>query len=276
MAKSRFLIISAVLAVLNACSPSFKPFKFIHMSDTQIGFIDTSEGYSHSDSLFRAAAAQANAENPDLFFITGDLVDNTSDPLQNAVFEAGVATLDAPVWLVPGNHDYNKTWTEDIRDSYVALRGYERFSFVHKRCAFIGIDSNCVMEDAPEAEAAQKEWLIKELAKARKCRHTFIFLHCPIFRNSVDEPHDYSNFPVEKRREYLSLFKEHGVTAIFAGHTHADYHFTFEGIDHVIANPVANALGHGSPGFNVITVKEDGIEVKSVQTQGFDPDKCRF
>ena len=81
---------------------------------------------------------------------------------------------------------------------------------------------------------------------------------------------------MEKRREYLSLFKEHGVTAIFAGHTHADYHFTFEGIDHVIANPVANALGHGSPGFNVITVKEDGIEVKSVQTQGFDPDKCRF
>ena len=162
MAKSRLLIISAVLAVLNACSPSFKPFKFIHMSDTQIGFID--EGYSHSDSLVRAAAAQANAENPDLFFITGDLVDNTSDPLQNAVFEAGVATLDAPVWLVPGNHDYNKTWTEDIRDSYVALRGYERFSFVHERCAFIGIDSNCVMEDAPEAEAAQKEWLIKELA----------------------------------------------------------------------------------------------------------------
>ena len=276
MAKSRFLIVTAVLTILNACSPSSKPFKFIHMSDTQIGFVDQSEGYSHSDSLFRAAAAQANAEKPDLVFITGDLVDNTSDSLQNAVFEAGMACLEAPVWLVPGNHDYNKVWTQEIRDSYVALRGYDRFSFKHKKRAFIGIDSNCVMEDAPEAEAAQKEWLVSELKKARKCKQVFIFLHCPIFRNNIDEPHDYSNFPTEKRREYISLFKEYGVTAVFAGHTHAEYDFEYDGIRFVIANPVANALGHGYPGFNVVEVSDEGIVVKSLKTKGFDLEKCRF
>ena len=249
-----------------ACSPSFKPFKFAHLSDTQTGFMDGSDGYAHSDSLFRAAVARVNSEALDLVVITGDLVDNTSDAVQEEIFKTDMGLIDAPVWLVPGNHDYNKAWTPEIRDRYVALRGYDRFSFKHKGCAFIGFDTNCIMEDAPEAEAAQKQWLEAELRKARRCRHVFIFIHCPVFRNSVDEPHDYSNFPVSKRSEYLSLFKEYGVTAVFAGHTHAEYDFEYDGIRFVIANPVANALGHGHPGFNVIDVDKDGIDVRKYGT----------
>lgn len=264
-AFKRLLFISLVALACHACT-SFKPFKFAHLTDTQIGFMDNSDGFVHSDSLFKAAASGVNAEKPDLVFITGDLVDNTADSLQNALFEVGMKRFEAPVWLVPGNHDYNKAWTPEIRDRYVTRYGYERFSFIHKKCAFIGIDSNCIMEDAPEEEAKQMEWLKSELAAARKCRHIFIFFHCPIFRKTVDEPHDYSNFPVEKRNEYISLFKEHGVTAVFTGHTHEDFDFEYEGIRFVIGNPVCNPLGHGHPGYNMIDVTKDGIEVRPTKT----------
>ena len=262
----RFLIIVAAAIYCCACSPSSKPFKFVHLTDTQIGFMDGSEGYAHSDSLFKSAVARVNSETPDLVFITGDLVDNTSDAVQEEIFKTDMGLIEVPVWLVPGNHDYNKAWTPEIRDRYVALRGYDRFSFKHKGCAFIGFDTNCIMEDAPEAEAVQKEWLASQLKKARRCRHVFLFIHCPVFRDSVDEPHDYSNFPVAKRSEYLSLFKEYGVTAVFAGHTHADYDFEYDGIRFIIGNPVANALGHGHPGFNVIDVNKDVIDVRKYGT----------
>lgn len=261
--KSIIRIIIALVA-LSCCScNSFKPFKFAHLTDTQIGFMDDSEDYTHSDSLFKAAASGVNDENPDLVFITGDLVDNTSDSLQNTLFDEGVGRIVSPVWLVPGNHDYNKAWTPDIRDRYVSRYGYERFSFIHKKCAFIGMDTNCIMEDAPEEEAKQMEWLKSELAAARRCRHIFIFIHCPVFRKSIDEPHDYSNFPVEKRDEYISLFKGSGVTAVFAGHTHSDYDFEYDGIRFVIGNPVSNPLGHGHSGYNMVDVTRDGIEVRS-------------
>ena len=265
----RFLAAILAVSVCCSCTSSFKPFKFVHLTDTQIGFMDGSEGYVHSDSLFKSVAACTNAEKPDLVFITGDLVDDTSDPRQNAIFEEDKDLIEAPVWLVPGNHDYDKQWTPEIRDRYVSLRGYERFSFKHDKCSFIGFDTNCIMEDAAEEEAAQKEWLKKELRKARKCRHIFLFIHCPIFRESIDEPKDYSNFPVSKRAEYISLFKEYGVTAVFAGHTHADYDFDYEGIRFVIGNPVSNPLGHGQPGYNVVKVDEDGITVSRSGTPGF-------
>ena len=272
----RFSVLLAAVVLCCACTSSFKPFKFAHLSDTQIGFMDRSEGYVHTDSLFEAVAVCVNAEKADLVFITGDLLDNSADSLQNAIFEAGIARFEAPVWLTPGNHDYDKAWTEEIRDRYVALRGYERFSFKHNKCAFIGIDSNCIMEDAPEEEAVQKEWLTKELSKAKKCKYVFVFLHSPIFRKSIDEPHDYSNFPEAKREEYISLFKEYGVDAVFMGHTHADYDFEYEGIRFVIANPVCNSLGHGYPGYNIIDVGKDGFDVRSYRTPGFDLEKCRF
>ena len=264
------------IALLSSCSGKFTPFTFVHCTDTQIGFIDQTEGYAHSDSLLKAAFTAVNALKPMAVFVTGDLVDNIADPLQNAVFERDMALLEAPYYLVPGNHDYNKQWTKEIRDNYVALRGYERFSFQQNGCAFIGIDTNCIKEGATEAEAEQLAWLEGELKKARKAKYTFLFLHCPIFKKDISEGEDYENFPMGSRQKYITLLKEYGVDAVLAGHTHKDYDTVFEGIRLVAANPICNALGHGQPGFNVVKVGAEGFEIEFVPTPGIDPEKCRF
>ena len=277
MFRLRILAISALTAMMFAsCSGKFTPFTFVHCTDTQIGFGDKSEGFVHSDSLLTAAVDAINSLKPEFTVVTGDLVNDVDDPLQDELFRKGIARLDIPYYLLPGNHDYRNDWTEKIKNDYVALRGYDRFSFTKNGCAFIGIDSNRIKAKATEAENEQWAWLERELKKAKKAKYTFLFLHCPIFKKDIDEPEDYENFPMESRRKYIDLLKEYGVDAVLAGHTHKDYDTVFEGIRLVAANPVCNGIGHGQPGFNTVSLTKDGFEIEFHPTPGFDPAKCRL
>lgn len=176
-------------------SCSQRTFSFVQMSDPQIGFRDKSPGYVHTDSLFAEAVRKVNtseyhgyiskncAPGADFVIITGDLVNDQRDALQDSIYRANRAKIKVPVYEIPGNHDI-RPWTLENHSNYLALRGYDRFSFKHKGCAFIGIDSNCIVdsseedrggdvkispsdkEAAAQAEAEQLEWLKEELRKA--------------------------------------------------------------------------------------------------------------
>ena len=256
--KIRIVVLALLVAV--SCA-RFEPFTFVQMSDTQIGFWDDSPAWCHSDSLMKAAVDAANALNPACVIITGDLVDNPAEPLQDSIFTTRLKEIEAPVYTIPGNHDYHAA-SEQERLDYIALRGSDRFSFKDKGCAFIGINSNIIKEGSEELEAEQWTWLGKALAAARGCRYTFVFLHHPIVREALDEEEDYFNFPVGKRRKYIDLFKQYGVDIVFSGHCHQEYEAEGEGMSFITAGPVCNPLGHGYPGFNVVKVGRDGVEVK--------------
>lgn len=257
---SLFLIL---IAALTGCSPRvYSDFCFVQMSDPQIGFRDKSQGFVHSDSLFDLAVKEVNLLKPACVIITGDLINDQRDMLQDSIYRANRAKIEAPVYEVPGNHDI-RPWTIDNHSNYLNLRGYERFSFRLNGCAFIGIDSNCILEEKdPNAKIAEEEqlkWLEKELKKASKCRYTFVFLHCPIILDNLDEEHGYFNFSKEKRMQYISLFKKWGVDVVFAGHTHMDYDTRAEGIRFVVAGPVGNPLGRGYSGYEIINVTKNGF-----------------
>ena len=245
-----------------AASSCRKPeeFLFVHMSDPQIGFRDHSPRFIQSDSLMQCAVAAANSLRPEAVIVTGDLVDNPADTLQNAIFVRNMAGLTAPAWYIPGNHDI-RGYTKENHDAYVALRGYDRFSFQIKDCAFIGFDTNCIKDNVEAAEEAQWNWLKEQLLAARNARYVFLFIHCPVVRESFDEPEDYFNFARAKRRRYLDLFHQYGVDAVFAGHTHCPYATEIEGIRFYTAGAVGNCLGHGFPGFHTVKVSPDGFEV---------------
>ena len=46
-------ILFGLVFLVTSCSP-FRPFTFVQMSDPQIGFMDESPSYVHSDSLMKA------------------------------------------------------------------------------------------------------------------------------------------------------------------------------------------------------------------------------
>ena len=271
-----------LLAALTSCSPRvYSDFTFVQMSDPQIGFRDKSPGFVHTDSLFDLAVKEVNLLKPSCVIITGDLINDQRDMLQDSIYRANRAKIEAPVYEVPGNHDI-RPWTADNHSNYLNLRGSERFSFRLNGCAFIGIDSNCIVENSDEergegkqaalseedrialttAEEEQLKWLKRELKKARKCRYTFVFLHCPVILETIAEENGYFNFPKGKRAEYIALFKKYGVAAVFAGHTHMKYNTQAEGIRFVTAGPVGSPLGRGYSGYEVINVTKNGFSTE--------------
>ena len=263
----RIFLLILLCATLPVFGQGFEPFTFVQMSDTQIGFMDRSPGYGQTDSLMMAAVAAVNAVDPVLVLMTGDMVNDPYDAVQDSVYRVRIAEVKAPVYVIPGNHDM-KGFSDTEHAHYMSMRNSDRFSFRERDCAFIGFDSNCILDKATDFEAAQKAWLEAELAAAQGCRHIFVFLHCPIIRESIDEREDNSNFPVAKREEYIGLFKKYGVMAVFAGHTHQDYACEYDGIGFYTAGPVGNAFGHGKPGYQVVRVNADGISVEYVPTPG--------
>jgi 3',5'-cyclic AMP phosphodiesterase CpdA len=258
-------LITAALLVLSACT-QVKPFTFVQMSDTQIGFMDRSERYARSDTLMRKAVEAVNALEPALVVLTGDMIDDPYSTVQDSIYRVRIAELQAPLYLLPGNHDI-KPFNEENHAHYLDWRGYDRFSFRENGCAFIGFDSNCIQDGAEEFEAAQFAWLREELKNARNARYTFVFLHCPVVREAADEREDHFNFPIPKRRQYLELFKEYGVDAVFAGHCHQDYAGECEGIRLYTAGPVGSALGRARSGYHVIRVDRDDFTVTYVPTR---------
>lgn len=244
--------------ILASCGP--KEFTFIQMSDPQVGFLDATEGYSQSDSLMRLAVDIINNMEPAVVLITGDLVNNTADSLQKAIYKHNIASInpEVPVYANPGNHDI-RPWTPENHEAFLEFNGYDRYSFKLNGCAFIGFDSCCIKDGIEEQEAEQLEWLRQELAAAKGSRFIFLFTHCPVFRESIDEDEDYFNFSKPKRAEYLDLFKEYGVSALFAGHTHKDYRASWNGIELITAGPVGSPLHGGYSGLNIIQVSKDSF-----------------
>ena len=265
---NRFLIILCLLLGLRGSK--FEPFTFVQLSDPQIGFMDRSAGYGYTDSLFKAAVDATNALNPDLVVMTGDLVNDPNDALQDSIYRVRLSELQMPVYTIPGNHDY-MGFSREKQAEFIAKRGADRFSFKQHDCAFIGMDSNCVKDGVEEAEAEQWAWLEKELAAAQGSRYIFIFVHCPVIRESMDEREDNSNFNMEQRRRYIDLFKKYKVDIVFAGHTHQEYDATVEGIRFFTAGPVGNAIGHGYPGYAVVKVDDSGVDITYTATPGVKP-----
>ena len=250
----------------------------MQMTDPQIGFRDNSQGLVHTDTLFGKAVEAVNALNPECVIITGDLVNDAYDTLQDSIYRANRAKIIAPVYEVPGNHDI-RPWNPENHAHYLQQRGYERFSFRLGGCAFIGFDSNCIKDGQEKAEEQQFKWLERELRKSRRYKYIFVFLHCPVIRESIDEENDYFNFHKDPdtpgsadaaiggpRGKYMALFKKYGVDVVFAGHTHMDYDTTVEGIRFVTAGPVGMPLGRGYSGFEVVKVTKEGIDCRFVPT----------
>lgn len=259
------VVIAAVVLLPMARSYRNRPLVFVQMSDPQIGFLDTSAVYALTDSLMRRAVEDVNALGAELVVITGDLVNHPGDAMQDSIYCVRRGEVKAPVWEIPGNHDVFGDSLDSFDDRmgrYIQRRGYARFSVKKRGSVFIGIDSNCIKEGDAKAEEEQLEWLRAEFRKAAGAKHIFVFLHCPVIRERIDEPEDYFNFPMDKREQYIGLFKEAGVSAVFAGHTHKTYSCKYEGIQFYTAGPVGVPLGGGTSGFNVVTVTREGFSVE--------------
>ena len=242
-------------------------FFFVQVSDPQLYFGPAKE--------WERAVSHVNRLGPAFMIVTGDLVHAAGDPAKIDKVErenmAGdyldiVHRLDKNIALyqLAGNHDVGDTPTRETLDWYKGRFGELWYSFTHKRCLFIILESNILKypQGAPEVAAAQMSWLEQTLSDSGRGKylHKIVCLHHPLCLERVDEDDDYLNMSRERRAELLNLFHNHGVSAVFSGHYHRNAYVTDGGIELITTSSAGKALGDDPLGFRIVTVYPDRIE----------------
>lgn len=264
--KKLFLVLFALLLITGTASSQKKQnsesFTFIQVTDPQFGFFEANKGFGKETELYERAINAINKLAPDFVVVTGDLINNKDDQSQKAEFKRLTARINPriPVYYTPGNHDIGNSPTAKDINSFISDYGYDKFSFKHKKCVFIGLNSCLIKTNTPELEQVQFDWLKKELLKSRKAKHIVVFSHHPFFVKAFDEPEQYFNIRPETRTRYISLFTENHVDAVFAGHLHNNAFAKYKNLQMVTTSAVGKPLGDVPSGFRIVKVFPDRVE----------------
>ncbi len=245
-----------------------KYFYFFQMADTQFGFFNENKEFSRETVNFEKAVFAANRLKPAFVIVCGDLVNKPGDMAQINEYKRISGMLDPSIKLynVSGNHDVENVPTSTSIEFYRQHFGPDRYTFRSGNIFGIILNSS-IMKDpskTPEEAAAQDEWLRAALEESKKSRseNVMVFMHHPLFLSSPDEPNQYFNIDIERRKMYLELFKKYKIRQVFAGHYHRNAGGRAGDIEMITTGPVGRPLGVDSSGFRIVNVNGDLVSHK--------------
>jgi 3',5'-cyclic AMP phosphodiesterase CpdA len=228
------------------------------MADPQFGMFTKDRDFAQETANYEFAIANANRLKPKFVIVCGDLVNKPGDKAQIAEYRRITAKLDPSirVYHVAGNHDVGNEPTPQSIASYREQFGPDYYSFREGGLYGIVLDSSLIHSPAkaPELYDAQERWLQAELKKAQASAapHVVVFQHHPFFLERGDEPDQYFNIPLARRKPLLDAFRDAGIRYLFAGH----YHRNSYGVDGeakmITTGPVGMPLGGARSGFRAV------------------------
>lgn len=233
-----------------------------------MGFISANQNTDEEIKLYTETVWFINKVKPDFVVITGDFVNNRTDTSQIHAFKKITSLINKkiPVYLIPGNHDMGQKPTAKHIDFYYQYYDNDRFNFIHNNVQFIGINS-CFINAGIEEEEIQFNQLKEILESNPKNLSRIVFTHHPFFTQNIDEKDSYSNIPQPKRSEYMNMFSENNVVAIFAGHYHNNAEGSYKGVSMITTSAVGKQLGQAKSGFRVIKVYPDSLKHEYIEIE---------
>ena len=193
---------------------------------------DTRNGGAVSTELAKLAAAEA----PDLILYTGDFASyGSNEDGWRAFFSDERALLaDVPLYPTLGNHEIFRDAGAAHFRRFFALpddgrqKLYYRFDFG---------DSEFIVLDGNAPTAAETAWLraTLEAADAAHVANVFVLVHQPPFSLG-----DHCGAALDEA-DWLPLFEQHHVRAVFAGHDHAYERMERRGVRYFVSG------GGGAP-----------------------------
>jgi predicted MPP superfamily phosphohydrolase len=160
--------------------------KIVHLSD-----LHSKEFGENNERLLK----QVEEEEPDLIFVTGDLVDQKDDALDGQLDYMEDLNAIAPVYVVFGNHEYWSDLDEEIK------------SFLEDRNIVV-LDNEVIYMNV-KGHYFQLIGLSDE-ASGQAVEDVFMELVNPAMYNIV----------LYHQTDQLDLFAEHSVDLVFSGHAH--------------------------------------------------------
>lgn len=213
----RFRVVVAIVTAWAwmACARDDAHFWFVQISDTHWGSLD-------GLAVTRAFVEEINALPLRIEFVvhTGDIFSDNID--RDSIVKEGravMAGLKAPVYYVPGNHDFSPRITNAV-ELYARYFGpvNHRADHCGVRCLFWGsaYGNGLVAADGVEAFT----WLERELKEAGR-RPVLIFQHSPAVEDFYNKTlHD--GWADDAYRRWVRLLRDADVHAVVTGHFHRD------------------------------------------------------
>lgn len=231
-------------------------FSFVVLGDTHVNPRDDfspSPWRTNKLANHRAEAvvAQINVLEPDFVVHLGDMI----HPLPGSVdydtaadrFHQIFGRLNAPLHVVPGNHDLGDKptgWTPAAHVDEAALTHYRRkfgddnYAFEHADCQFLVVNDE-IFNTCLAVEETQWLWLSEKLSNGRR---TFLFAHYPPFLQSHDEVEHYDNLAEPARGRFLDMIRDN-VEAVYCGHVH-NFFYNRAGTSDIYVAPATSAIRH--------------------------------
>jgi 3',5'-cyclic AMP phosphodiesterase CpdA len=141
-----------------------------------------------TNDMLRETIAHLNAlePRPDAVLATGDLVHAGGAEEYERLGEL-LEALEAPVYLVPGNHDHRANLRAAFaHHDYLPQDGdFIHYAIDDHPVRLIGLDTVIPGKAGGELCAARLDWLARALAEAPE-RPTVLFMHHPPFRTAIE------------------------------------------------------------------------------------------
>ncbi|MGZ5986935.1 MAG: metallophosphoesterase family protein [Caulobacteraceae bacterium] len=195
-----------------------KPFSFLQVSDSHIGF--AKDPNPDARATFREAVAKIRAmpDKPDFIIHTGDITQLSKpqefDDADQILKEAGL-----PVFHVPGEHDMlDEANGQAYLDRYgKGTLGDGWYSFDHNGVHFVGLISVKALKAGGMGSFGQPqlEWLKKDLAGHGASTPIVVFTHVPMWTL-----YEAWGWGTDDAVQALSLLARFGSVTVLNGHIH--------------------------------------------------------
>jgi 3',5'-cyclic AMP phosphodiesterase CpdA len=168
---------------------------------------------------------------PSFVVHTGDTIWGYQDTRQEMLneidrFRARAETTGVPFFAVAGNHEVQ---SEPAALELLEERGFQLYgAFDAGPYRFLGLNTEGIDEEG-RVTGSQLEWLTAELERSAGAAGIFVFMHRPPFSWFQGD------FNEDDRAVLVTLFGDHGVRAVFAGHDHFYYEEEHEGVRYLTA-----------------------------------------
>jgi 3',5'-cyclic AMP phosphodiesterase CpdA len=237
------------------------------ISDTHVGETHSPRAVEH----LLEAVKIINARHPDAVILSGDIGES---PEYRVQVKNILKALTAPVYFVPGNHDFKDTNGLEV---YRKQFGPDYYRFHVKNVEVLALDSQLLgnygnFEEhslqplAPGLDAESKkmlDWLAKQ-PKPAKGNVIIAVQHIPLFRdNGFPDIKPYWTINPPYARREAALLHRLGVKHLLAGHWHIGRVFERDGFTIHIAPATSWLPLGGKLGFALHTITPNG----DVQTE---------
>ena len=207
-------------AALAAPSPrsASKPFTFLQISDTHIGFDKAANPDARGTAIAAVEKIKALPDKPDIILHTGDIT-HLSTEAQFDDARQILSGLGAPVFYVPGEHDF---LDEGQGRAYLARYGAGTLgtgwhSFDHLGVHFIALNNVANLKAGGMAHLGDEQlaWLKRDLAGLSASTPVVVFAHIPLW--TVYEAWGWGT---DDSAAALALLRRFGSVTVLNGHIH--------------------------------------------------------